>query len=73
MGVSVFENPNAERLNGVIKNNYIRHYGPKNFDILVRETARAISMYNTQKPHSSLNKMNPVAFENKIRCLRKKN
>ncbi|MEO9077372.1 MAG: DDE-type integrase/transposase/recombinase [Gelidibacter sp.] len=72
MGVSVYENPNAERLNGVIKNNYIRHYAPKNYDQLVRVTAKAVRMYNTQKPHSSLNKMNPVAFENKIRCLRKK-
>ncbi len=72
MGVSVYENPNAERLNGVLKNNYIRHYAPKNYDQLVKQTIKAVRMYNTQKPHSSLNKMNPVAFENKIRCLRKK-
>lgn len=72
MGVSVYENPNAERLNGVLKNNYIRHYAPRNYDQLVKQTIKAVRMYNTQKPHSSLNKMNPVAFENKIRCLRKK-
>lgn len=72
MGVSCYENPNAERLNGVIKNNYIRHYAPINYDQLVKKTAKAIKMYNTQKPHSSLNKMNPVEFETKKRCLRKK-
>lgn len=72
MGVSVYENPNAERLNGIIKNNYIRHYAPENFVQLVRDTAKAVRMYNTQKPHSSLNKMNPVDYENKKRCLRKK-
>jgi transposase InsO family protein len=72
MGISVYENPNAERLNGVIKNNYVRHYAPKNFDELVKMTAKAVIMYNTEKPHSSIGKMNPVEFENKKRCLREK-
>jgi len=72
MGISVYENPNAERLNGVIKNNYVRHYAPQNFDELVKMTAKAVIMYNTEKPHSSIGKMNPVEFENKKRCLRKK-
>ncbi len=72
MGVSCYDNPNAERLNGVIKNNYVRHYAPINYEQLIKHTAKAVKMYNTQKPHSSLNKMNPVEFENKKRCLRKK-
>lgn len=25
---SVYENPNAERVNGTIKNSYLKHYGP---------------------------------------------
>lgn len=72
MGITCYENPNAERLNGIIKNNYIRHYAPNDFEQLKRMTDRAVKMYNTQKPHSALNKMNPTAFENKLRCLRKK-
>lgn len=67
MGVSCYDNPNAERLNGVIKNNYVRHYAPSNFVQLVRMTARAVRMYNTQKPHAALKKLNPVAFEKKTR------
>lgn len=67
MGVSCYENPNAERLNGIIKNNYLKHYNPINFEQLVRMTDKAVRMYNTQKPHGALEKMNPVDFENKIK------
>ena len=67
MGVSCYDNPNAERLNGIIKNNYLKHYAPSNFDQLIKMTGKAIRMYNTQKPHSAINKMNPVSFENEIK------
>lgn len=67
MGLSCYDNPNAERLNGIIKNNYLRHYGPINFEQLVKMTHKAVRMYNTQKPHVALNKMNPVDFENKTK------
>jgi transposase InsO family protein len=67
MGISCYENPNAERLNGIIKNNYLKHYAPINFEQLVKMTDKAVCMYNTQKPHGALKKMNPAAFENKIK------
>lgn len=67
MGVSCYENPNAERLNGIIKNNYLRHYAPKTFEQLEKMTDKAVRMYNTEKPHAALGKMNPVAFETKIK------
>lgn len=67
MGISVYENPNAERLNGVIKNNYIRHYSPKTFNQLVAMTSKAVKMYNTEKPHGALNKQSPKEFEMKIK------
>jgi|SRR5690554_6254820 len=63
MGTSCFDNPNAERLNGIIKNNYLRHYAPNNFQQLVMMTEKAVRMYNTQKPHGAINKMTPMAFE----------
>ncbi len=72
MGITCFENPNAERLNGIIKNNYIRHYAPNDFGQLVRMTDKAVRMYNTQKPHGAINKMNPVAFENKNKMFKEK-
>lgn len=67
MGVSCYDNPNAERLNGIIKNNYLKHYAPANFNQLIKMTNKAVKMYNMQKPHSALNKMNPAAFEKKIK------
>lgn len=66
MGKSVYENPHAERVNGIIKNNYIRHYSPKNFKQLIKMTNKAVYMYNTEKPHSALKKLSPVQFENFI-------
>jgi transposase InsO family protein len=66
MGKTVYENPHAERVNGIIKNNYIRHYSPDNFAQLSRMTNKAVYMYNTEKPHSALKKLSPVQFENLI-------
>ena len=63
MGKSAYENPHAERVNGIIKNNYIRHYNPQSYEQLVRLTKKAVEMYNTQKPHSALNKLAPNQFE----------
>jgi transposase InsO family protein len=59
---TVWENSHAERLNGVIKNNYLYPYGPKTFEQLQKELKRAVYMYNNGKPHSSLNKMSPVQY-----------
>jgi len=66
MGKTAYENPHAERVNGIIKNNYIRHYSPENFAQLIRMTNKAVYMYNTEKPHRALNKLSPVQFENII-------
>jgi len=72
MGITCYENPNAERLNGIIKNNYLRHYAPTDFKQLVSMTSKAVKMYNTQKPHGAIDKMNPVAFENKNKMFKEK-
>lgn len=64
---SVYENAHAERVNGTIKNQYLIHYRPLTFQALVKMTQRAVNNYNTLKPHSSLEKLSPVAFEQ--RCL----
>jgi transposase InsO family protein len=62
----VYENSHAERLNGIIKNNYLYPYGPTNRNSLKRLLERAIIMYNTDKPHSSLGKLTPVEFRNTV-------
>lgn len=59
----VYENAHAERVNGTIKNQYLIFWKPLSYQELVKMTARAVNNYNTAKPHSSLKKLSPVAFE----------
>jgi putative transposase len=63
MGEAVYDNPHAERINGTIKNDYLRYYKPENFEDLKKKLTKAVFLYNTQRPHSSLHRLNPVAFE----------
>lgn len=58
----VNENAHAERLNGIIKNNYLYPYGPTNFKSLKRMLDKAVLMYNTGKPHSALKKSTPSNY-----------
>jgi putative transposase len=58
----VYENSHAERLNGIIKNNYLYPYGPKNFTQLKKMLEKAILMYNTGKPHKALGKSTPSNY-----------
>lgn len=64
MGESAYENPHAERLNRTIKNCYLRHYQPSDFDQLKRFLTKAVTMYNDHKPHDSLKGLTPKQFEN---------
>ena len=61
-----WQNGKAERINGVIKNNYLIHRVINNFEDLVKEVDRSVTLYNTKKPHSRLYRMTPVAFENEL-------
>jgi putative transposase len=58
-----YENGKAERVNGVIKNNYLRHWRIKSFDQLAKAVDRAVTLYNTDKPHKALKNKTPQAFE----------
>lgn len=64
MAEDVYENPHAERLNGIIKNNYLYPYGPTNFKSLKKYLKKAIWMYNNEKPHSALNGKTPINYIN---------
>ena len=61
-----YENGKAERVNGVIKNNYLKHWSINNLSDLVKGVDRAVNLYNTDKPHSSLQRLTPMEFENKL-------
>lgn len=60
---SVYENSHAERINRTIKEQYLYGYKPNSFEDLVTKTKRAVDNYNYVKPHSSLKKKSPAAFE----------
>ena len=62
----VYENSHAERLNGVIKNNYLYPYGPKDKTSLKKLLDKAVLMYNTGKPHKALGKLTPKSFKDTI-------
>jgi putative transposase len=62
----VYENSHAERLNGIIKNNYLYPYGPTNITSLKRLLDKAVLMYNTGKPHKALGKLTPRMFKSTI-------
>lgn len=63
---TVYENPHAERLNGIIKNKYLKHYNPLSFMHLKKQLQRAVEMYNRQKPHEALGGLSPEAYELQI-------
>jgi transposase InsO family protein len=66
MCVAPWENGKAERINGVIKNNYLCYRTINNFETLVKEVDRSVYLYNHEKPHIKLQRMTPISFEKSI-------
>lgn len=66
-----YENGKAERINGIIKNNYLRYWAIKNYEDLIINVDRAVSLYNEKKPHKALKRMPPVNFEKNLLNLQK--
>lgn len=64
MAEDVYENPNAERLNRTIKEQYLDYYCIKDFRQFKKGLATACLNYNL-RPHKSLNKLSPDQFEEK--------
>jgi putative transposase len=58
-----WENAKAERINGVIKNNYLRYFKQRTRKELHASVGRAVTLYNEEKPHCALSFMSPVDFE----------
>jgi putative transposase len=69
MAESVYENPYAERVNGTIKNQYLKGYGPENYAQLKLMLAKAVKMYNIERPHTALSKVSPADFEYQIKAI----
>ena len=68
-----YENGKAERLNGVIKNNYLRYFKIKTYAQLIKNVDRAVELYNCDKPHKALKYNTPADFEKEWFILHEKN
>lgn len=67
MCLIVYENAHMERLNGIIKNEYLElQKKPKNLQQLKRMLAKTASLYNDHRPHQALNFLSPTQFEREI-------
>lgn len=60
---AAWENGKAERINGIIKNNYLIPWNVQSYAQLEQKLDRAVYLYNTSKPHKALQKRTPVEFE----------
>lgn len=68
-----YENGKAERINGIIKNNYLVHYQINTFEQLEKMLDRSVALYNLDKPHKALHYKTPVCFENNLLFLHQQN
>lgn len=60
-----YQNPMGERINGTIKNNYLKHWKIESFKMLAKKVDRAVQLYNYEKPHKSLQYSTPFEMEKK--------
>ena len=67
MGLKAQDNAYAERINGIIKNEYLKRWEIKSFFDLKRKLNKAVKHYNGKRFHSSLpNNLSPVSFEKSL-------
>lgn len=65
----VYENAHIERVNDTIKNQYLNRMAITNQQQLKRKVDQVIDTYNTTRPHQSLSKLSPVAYENQLKTI----
>ena len=62
-----YENPHAERLNGILKNEYLYPNNPKSFKELQRLLIESVNLYNLERPHNSLGGVSPKEFSKMVK------
>lgn len=67
----VYENTHIERVNDTIKNQYLKRWRINDAKELVRKLTDAVTAYNEQRPHQSLNDMSPVKYEKHLEAIEK--
>lgn len=64
MGLKAQDNAYAERINGTIKNEYLKLWNINDYKDLKIKTRKAVKHYNTKRGHSNLpNDFSPNQFE----------
>lgn len=53
------ENAIAERVNGIIKEEYLNHYQINNIEEAKKQLVKTIKLYNEQRPHMSISNQTP--------------
>ncbi len=67
MGMKAQDNAYAERINGTIKNEYLKHWEITSFNDLKNKVHKAVNQYNNRRIHDSLPKgSSPVVFEKSL-------
>jgi len=70
MALSAQDNAYAERINRTIKEEYLDHWKPKDFNQLKTMTAKAVKNYNKKRIHNNNERMSPERFETQFSFLR---
>ena len=66
------ENPIAERINGIIKNEYLKHHSITNQPNAIHLLEKIVYKYNQQRPHQSINMLTPeLVHQHKLLVNRK--
>ncbi len=63
MGAKAQDNAYAERINGVIKNEYLVYRSLSSFQDLRKHTKQAVRDYNTIRHHGAIGRRSPVEYE----------
>jgi putative transposase len=62
------ENAIAERVNGILKNEYLKHYQTGNIKEAKAQLEIAVGLYNDQRPHLSIGMLTPkIVHENNLK------
>ncbi len=58
------ENAIAERVNGIIKEEYLNYYQTDNLPQAKKQLQKAINLYNNDRPHMSISNLTPTKLHN---------
>lgn len=58
------ENAIAERVNGIIKEEYLNNYQTDNLQEATKQLKKAINLYNNGRPHMSISNLTPTQLHN---------